>query len=101
MNDPYPSSLHIEVDGQRLRNYLRVKWLLAWALPLSFFGALIGLASIGKALDDDAVSGMDGPLLVAKCFMMGIGISLFVAAFVNWRRIEKREPAVLALSFHP
>ena len=79
MNDQYPSTLNVEIDRDRLRNYLRVKWLLAWTLPLSFFGAMFNFAGIGNALDHGIVSRGDTVLIVLRCVGTGIGISLLIA----------------------
>ena len=82
MSDQYPSTLNIEIDRDRLRNYLRVKWLLAWVFPLSFFGGLFGFGSINKALDHGIVSRTDAVLLFLRGAGTGIGIALLVALFL-------------------
>lgn len=81
MSDPYPETLNIEIERDRLRNYLRVKWLLCWALPLSFFGALFGFASITRTLDHNVTSIAGVVFVVALRIGTGIGISFLVALF--------------------
>ena len=101
MSDQYPINLNIEIDRDRLKNYLRVKWLLAWALPLSLFGALFGFGSTAKALDHGITSRSEAVLLVVRCVATGIGISLLLALFlylVLSHRIASRIAASLEVS---
>lgn len=101
MNDPYPSTLNFEIDRQQLRNYLCVKWLCAWVLPLSFLGALFGLASMEKALDEGVGSRIDIILLIARCVASGMGISLIISLlgyFVFSHRMACRLAASLEVS---
>ena len=79
MSDSYPEHLAVEIDRQRLKTYLRTKWLLSWVLSLGFFGGLFGLASIGAAFDRGFTSWSAGVALVAKCVAIGIGASSLLA----------------------
>jgi hypothetical protein len=52
MNDPYPSTIDIEIDRAKLKKYLRVKWFLSWTGPLTGFAGMFGVASaIGAVLE--------------------------------------------------
>lgn len=101
MSNQYPSSLNIEIDREHLRNYLRAKWLLAWALPLSFFGGMLGLASISRALDHGLSSRADAIFIILRHIGAGIGISLLIALFsyfVFSHRVASRVAATLEVS---
>lgn len=101
MTDPYPSTLNIEIDRDRLRKYLRVKWLWMWTYPLSFFGILFGFAACAGALDDGITSRSDALLLVARCIATGIGISALIALvcyLIFSHRIASRLAASLEVS---
>jgi hypothetical protein len=79
MSDSYPATLNVEIDRDRLRNYLRVKWFLAWALPLLFFGSMFGFASISNALEHGLVSRVDAVWAIAGHTAAGMGISFLIA----------------------
>ncbi len=69
MNDPYPTTLTIEIDRPRLRRYLRVKWLLAWASPLCAIGGIawapLSLAFAQKAAQPQSLPLYDAILTLA------------------------------------
>ena len=101
MSDQYPSTLNIEIDRDRLRNYLRVKWLFSWALPLCFFGGMFGLATLGKAIDHGFPSRAAAVLFVAKGIGIGIGITLLISLFCYFvfsHRLASRLAASLEVS---
>jgi membrane protein YdbS with pleckstrin-like domain len=75
MTDPHPLNLEIEIDRNRLRTYLRAKWLVSWAIVLGMFGIMFGLAAIGGILDQGMYS-WKAVLLVS---VAAIGIGLVVA----------------------
>ena len=101
MSDQYPSTLNIEIDRDRLRKYLRVKWLFSWTLPLCFLGGMFGLAPIGKAIDHGFTSGTAAALFVARTVGIGVGISLLIALFcylIFSHRLASRLAASLEVS---
>jgi len=81
MSDQYPETLNVEIERDRLLNYLRTKWLLAWALSLSFPGGFIGFASIADALDHGLASRTGAVFVIVRCIGTGIGISFLIALF--------------------
>lgn len=80
MSDPYAEQLAVAIDRDRLKNYLRFKWLLAWLVPLCFFGGLLGLASISKSIDEGIVTGQNAMVLISIRIGTGVGIGLLLAA---------------------
>jgi len=101
VSDKYPSTLAIEIDRTRLRNYLRARWLLSWVLPLSFCGILFGLVRSGKALEHGVVPRDDIVLLIVRCFGATVGISLLVAVLLYLifsHRLASRIAASLEVS---
>ncbi len=56
IHDPYPTHWDLEIDRSRLKQYLRTKWFLAWALPLTLIAAFIGLANSSDVLAQKAFS---------------------------------------------
>jgi hypothetical protein len=101
MSDPYPSTLSIEIDRDRLRNYLRAKWLLAWTLPLTTLGAYT-FGDVEKTLADSAdASRSDVLLLALRSIGTGIAIALIIALilyFVTSHRLAARLAASLDVS---
>jgi len=84
MRDPYPFHVPIEIDRVQLRKYLRAKWLLAWMLALSGFGAFFGLASASKMAEQSPSVGQGFGILAAG-FAGGLALGLLlgvVAYFV-------------------
>jgi hypothetical protein len=82
MNDPYPFHVPIEIDRVQLRKYLRAKWLLAWMLALSGFGALFGLAGVSKIAEQSPSVGQGFGILAAGCAGgLAVGLLLSVAAY--------------------
>ncbi|MDX1964030.1 MAG: hypothetical protein SFX18_12820 [Pirellulales bacterium] len=75
---PYPENLTIEIDRDRLRKYLRVKYLFYFT-PLLIFGALIGFTSSIKTLERTGEFNFDTLLFVLRCIGTGVGISLLIA----------------------
>ena len=101
MSDQYPSTLNVEIDRERLKNYLRVKGLLAWALPLSFFGGMISLASVGAAIERGSHSWRAGVTFVAKSVALSLGSTTLLALllyFILSHRLAARFAASLQIS---
>lgn len=101
MSDQYPETLNVEIERDRLRSYLRTKWLLAWALPLSFIGAFCGFASIANALDHGLASRAGVVFIIARCIGTGIGVSFLIALFCYFvfsHRIASRLAASLQVT---
>lgn len=46
--------IHIEIDREKLRSYLRVKWFLSWLSGLIFIGLPLASIPIGAAFDRGA-----------------------------------------------
>ncbi len=101
MSDQYPETITIEIDRDRLRNYLRAKGLFSWALVLSLFGGLFGLSGVANALDHGLSSRAEGALILFKSVGTGVGISLLVALFcylIFTHRIATRQARTLQVS---
>ena len=101
MSDPYPSTLSIEIDRGRLRNYLRAKWLLTWTVPLAILGGLAGSGRIERTLVESAASRSDVLLLVLRFIGTGVGVALIIALilyFFTSHRLASRLAASLAVS---
>ncbi len=102
MSDQYPSTLSIEIDRDRLRTYLRVKWYLCCAVPLSLFGGMFGLAAVfDKSVHRVATSGGATVLLAVKALGIGIGLALLIALFCYFivsHRIASRFAATLEVT---
>src|SRR4029079_1820696 len=61
---------------------LRAKWLLAWMLALSGFGALFGLAGVSKIAEQSPSVGQGFGILAAGCAGgWAVGLLLSVAAY--------------------
>jgi hypothetical protein len=82
MSDSYPDHFAIEIERERLRKYLRTKYLFSWVLCLGFFGGMFGLASVGKAFDRGIESWQAVVVLVSKSIGIGIGASSLAALFL-------------------
>src|SRR6185436_16580406 len=78
LNDPYPFHVPIEIDRQRLRKYLRVKWLLAWTISLCGFGALLGLAGVSKRCAEQSQSVAEATGVFATGIGIGGGLGLIL-----------------------
>lgn len=72
MKDPYPEVLNLEIDRDGVRRYLRVKWMIAWTLPLAFFGGMFGLAGI-DAVSNGAGESRNLFLIFLQLIAMGAG----------------------------
>jgi hypothetical protein len=79
MTDSYPEHFVIEIDRERLRGYLRAKYLLCWLLFLGFFGGLFGFASASAELERGIESWEAAVLLTAKSVAIGVGVSSLIA----------------------
>ena len=88
MSDQYPETLNIEIDRDRLRNYLRTRWLLNWVLALGFFGGMFIFAGVSAAVERGSLSA--GVTFVAKCVALSLGSTTLLALFLyfilsHWR----------------
>jgi hypothetical protein len=79
MNDHHPEELNIEIDRDALRRYPRVKWLMAWAWPLVFFGGMFGFLGIGNHFDNGIDSLLGALMMVLKCVATGVDVGLLIA----------------------
>jgi hypothetical protein len=82
MSDSYPDHFTIEIERERLRRYLRTKYLLSWLLCLGFFGGLFGFASASAAFDRGIESWQAAVVLASKSIAIGVGVSSLIALFV-------------------
>jgi hypothetical protein len=101
MSNSYPDHFTIEIERERLRTYLRTKYLLSWVLGLGFFGVVFGLASMGEAFDRGIESWQAGVVLVAKSIAIGIGASSLIALFLYFllsHRLASRFAASIELT---
>ena len=101
MSDPYPETLNIEIDRNRLRNYLRTKWLLSWVFGLGIFGGLIGFACIAGAIERGFDSWLAGLTFAAKVVVLSLGGTTFLALlfyFMLSHRLAARFAASLQVS---
>lgn len=97
----YPDVLHIEIDRDSLRNYLRAKWLLSWVCCLGFFGGMFGLAGAGAAIERGSHSWQAGVMLFAKSLGIGLGSTTLLALilyFILSHRLAARLAASLEIS---
>ncbi len=78
MSDQYPDKLDIEIDRERLKNYLRAKWLLAWTLPLTALGVISGLPS-AKDLERSHASFAEGFPHILRAMVEGAGVMFVIA----------------------
>ena len=75
MTDPHPANFEIEIDRERLRKYLRAKWLLLWLALLGFFGALFGLAAAsGRINQANMMSSNQIAVLLVKGPAVGLAV---------------------------
>jgi hypothetical protein len=79
MSDSYPRDLEIEIDRDRLRNYLRGKALLSWLLLLGSFGAVIGMAASGRVLEEGMRPWGDVVRILATGLGSGLAAALVLA----------------------
>jgi len=101
MSDQYPDTFDIEIDRDRLRNYLRTKWLLSWVLGLGFFGGLISFATVGAAIEQGSSSWRAGLMFVAKSVALSFGSTTLLALlfyFILSHRLAGRFAASLQIS---
>ena len=81
MSDQYPATLNVEIDRDRLRNYLQMKGLLVWAIPFSVLGGLFGFARLVRDLEHGLAAHANAGSILAGNIATGIGISLLIALF--------------------
>jgi hypothetical protein len=101
MSDSYPDHFTIEIERERLRTYLRTKYLLSWVLCLGFFGGLFGLASMSAVFERGIESWRAGVVLVAMSIAIGVGASSVIALFLYLllsHRLASRYAASVELS---
>ena len=101
MSDQYPDTLNIEIDRDRLRSYLRTKWLLSWVLGLGFFGGMIGFASVGAAIERGSHSWQAGVTFAAKSIALSLGSTTLLALLlyvILSHRLAARFAASLQIS---
>ena len=82
MIDSYPSHLTIEIDRVRLRKFLCMRSLIAWATVFTLFGGLFGFVAFAKAMEAAENSGLSGgaaAICGALALMKSIGISSVLA----------------------
>jgi len=89
MSDQYPQTLNIEIDRDRLRNYLRTRWLLNWVIGLGLFGGMVGLAGIGSALERGIHSWRAGVAFFAFSFGSTTLIALLLYFILSHRRAAR------------
>lgn len=78
MSDQYPPTVDIEIDRERLKNYLCAKWLAGWMFPIVFLGTFITFGGLMPALER-GVARSEVWLLVAKYIGIGLGLSSLLA----------------------
>ena len=85
MADSFPQRLEITIDRVRLRNYLRIKWLLAWIVLLTAVGACVGAARVSKSVEQQNLTVGQAAVILATAggiggvLGLGIGIALYLA----------------------
>ena len=100
-NDPYPSHFQIEIDRERLKNYLRASRMLVWTLSPCLIVGFLGFAAASGH-----VQRADFPLLkIIWMLISGIGTGMGIGAvtgmlgyFVFSRRAISRYVESLEIS---
>jgi len=92
MADPYPLNFEVEIDRDRLRQYLRAKWLLLWLVLFSFFGLVFGAATGERKINQGMRSPAEVLWLLSKDSAIGMGIGLGLA-FVLYALFSHRRAA--------
>jgi len=73
MTDDYPETIEFEIERDRVRRYLRMRWYLSWVGGLSVFGASFGLVFASRSLDSGVAEDFGGAVVV---FLKGAGFGL-------------------------
>lgn len=81
MNDPYPTTLRIEIDRPRLKSYLKLVGLLEWTAPLSLLGIILG-ASLGLTPKAQAIALNLPPILNSVVIFLAATAIGFAAGFL-------------------
>ena len=75
ISDQYPPTVDIEIDRERLKNYLCTKRLLSLTLPLAFYGGVFGGLTTTSAVGRGVTGGALVPILV-RHIAAGIGVGV-------------------------
>ena len=82
MNDPYPTTLRVEIDRPRLESYLQAVGLLEWTVPLSLagliFGALLGMSPKAQAIALNVPLLLNAPAVVAAGGSVGFAAGFLI-----------------------
>ena len=74
----YPETFEVEIDRDRLRAYLRARWLISWFCTLGFFCLMFGAMGVSGMIErHPRMPGRDTALFVAS--VLGLSTLLAVA----------------------
>ena len=96
MNDPYPTTLRIEIDRPRLKSYLQIVGLLEWTAPLSVLGAMVGalvaMSPKAQAIALNLPPLLNIPAIVAAGAAIGFAVG-FLITFIPYLIFRHRRAA--------